>query len=88
MQQFLSTQDAKFEAFTSYMIEALMSLRTNMNVNHEAIMARINHLIYAHEDDSHHYESFYREMYEINDSQYRNEGPSWYRGAPRGHGRR
>lgn len=53
----------------------------DMNVNHEAIVARINHLIYAHEDESQHYESFYREMCEVIDSQYRNEGPGWHRGA-------
>lgn len=65
-----------------------MPLRIDMNVNHEAIMAKINHLISTHEDDSHRYESFYREMCEVIDSQYYNEGPDWYIGAPRGRGRR
>lgn len=53
MQQHLSTQDYNFEVFASYVIEALVSLRTNMNANHEAIFARINHIIYVHDNDSH-----------------------------------
>ena len=73
MQQHLSTQDSNFEAFASYVTEALVSLRTDMNVNHEAILARINHIIYVHDDDSHWYESIYREMCDVIDSQYRND---------------
>ena len=65
MQQHLSTKDSNFEAFSLYVTEALVSLRTYMNVNHEAILARINPLISAHEDDSHCYESFYRVMCEV-----------------------
>lgn len=52
-----------------------MSLRMDMNVNHEAIVARINHLSSADKDNSHCYESFYRKMCKVIDSQYRNEGP-------------
>lgn len=88
MHQHLSTQDANFEVFASYMTEALVSLRTDMNTNHEAIVARINHLISAHEDDSHHYGSFYREICGVIDSQYHNEGSCWHRGALRRHGKR
>lgn len=86
MRQRLSTQDVNFEAFTSYVTEALVSLRTDINANHVAIMARINHLVSAYEDDSHHYESFYREMCEVIGSKYRNEGPGWHRGTLRGYG--
>ena len=84
----MSTQDSNFEAFSSYVPEALVSLHTDMNANHEAILARINHIISAHEDDSHHYESFYREMCEVIDSQYHNKGQGWQRGALRGRGKR
>lgn len=45
-----------------------------MNANHEAILDRINHIISAHEDDSHRYESFYKEMCDVIASQYCNEG--------------
>lgn len=51
MQQHLFTQDFNFVAFASYVIEALVSLRTNMNENHEAILSRINHIIYVHDND-------------------------------------
>lgn len=88
MKLHLSTQDSNFEAFASYVIEALVSLRIDMNANHEVILAIINHIISGHEDDSHHYESFYREMCDVIDSQYRNEGQGWQKGAPRGRGRR
>lgn len=81
MQQRLSVQDSNFDTFASYVTKALVSLLTDMSANHEAILARINHLISAHEDDSYHYESFYWEMCEVIDSQYRNEGPGWQVGA-------
>lgn len=68
MQQHTSTQDSNFEAFASYVTEALVSLRTDMNVNHEVILAKINHIIYAHEDDSHQYECFYKDICELIDS--------------------
>lgn len=70
----MSTKDSNFEVFASYVTEALVSLRTDMNANHEVILAKINHITYAHEDDSHPYECFYRDICEIIDSQYRNEG--------------
>lgn len=44
MQQHLSNKDSNIEAFASYVTEALVSLRTDMNVNNEAILARINTL--------------------------------------------
>lgn len=84
----MSTQDSNFKAFASYVTEALVSLCTDMNANHEVILDKIHHIISAHEDDSHRYESFYREMCEVIDSQYRNEGQGWQRGTPRGRGRR
>lgn len=87
MQQHMSTQDSNFEALASYVTDALMSLRTDMNENHEVILAKINHVI-LHEDDSHRYESFYMNICELIDSQYRNEGRGWKRGAPRRRGRR
>ena len=68
MRQCLSSQDSNFEAFASYVTEALVSLRTDMNVNHEVILAKINHIISAHEDDSHRYECFYKEICELIDS--------------------
>lgn len=88
MQQHMCTQDFNFEASASYVTEALVSLRTDMNANHEVILPKINHIISAHEDDSHLYESFYREICELIDSQYRNEGHGWKIDAPRGRGRR
>lgn len=65
-----------------------MSLRTDMDANHESILARINHIIYVHDDDSHRYESLYREICDFIDSQYRNDGQGWQKGAPRVRGRR
>lgn len=73
MQQHLSTQDSNFEAFSSYVTETLVSLHSDMNANHEVILAKINHIISTYEDESHRYERFYKEMCEVIDSQYRNE---------------
>lgn len=39
-----------------------------MNVNHVVVMTRINHLVSAQEEDSGHYERFYREMFDFLDS--------------------
>lgn len=88
MQHHMSTQDSNFETFASYMTEALVSLHTDVNENHEAILARINHIIYVHDDDSHRYGSLYREICDVIDSQYHNDGHGWQRGAPKGRGRR
>lgn len=51
MQQHMSTQDSNFEAFASYMTESLVSLQTDMNANHAAVLARINHLSSIQEED-------------------------------------
>lgn len=59
MHQHMSTQDSNFEDFASFVIESLVSLQTNMNENHDAILAMINHLISAREADSGHYKRFY-----------------------------
>lgn len=80
MQQHVSTQDSNFEAFSSFLTESLVSLRTNMNENHVVVMARIDHLISSQEADSGHYERFYQEICDFSDSQYRNEGQGWYQG--------
>lgn len=47
MQQHMSTQDSKFEAFTSYLIDSLVSLQTDMIANHVDVLAKINNLILA-----------------------------------------
>lgn len=78
MQQHMSTQDSKFEDFYSYVKKSLLSLRTDMNTNHVVILVKINHLISAQEEDSGHYERFYREMCDFLDSQFRNEGQGWH----------
>ena len=40
----MSIKDSNFEAFASYVSESLVSLRTDMNANHAAVLAKINHL--------------------------------------------
>lgn len=65
-----------------------MSLRTDINVNHVDVLARINHLISTQEADYAHYERFYREMCDFLDSQYHGEGQGWHRGMLRGLGRK
>lgn len=52
-----------------------MSLRADMNFNHDDVLTRINYLISAQEADSMHCERFYRGMCDFLDSQYRSEGP-------------
>lgn len=49
MHQHMSTQDSNFQAFASYVTESLVSLRIDMNVNHDADLGKINHLISSQE---------------------------------------
>lgn len=91
MQEHMTTQDADFEAFASYVTKSLMSMRNEMNVNHVATISRINHMIAFENDNHHHYIRFYRERYEFLDYHYGNDGQGWYKGmrlVPRGQGRR
>lgn len=45
MQKHMTTQDANFEAFDSFVAESLVSMRNNMDMNHAATISRINHMI-------------------------------------------
>lgn len=62
MQLHMSTQDFNFEVFASYVTKFLVSLWTDVNANHDDVLARINHLISAQEADFALYERFYRKM--------------------------
>lgn len=91
MQEHMTTQDANFEAFASYVTESLVSMRNDMDVNHATTIFRRNHMIASENDNHHYYMSFYREMCELLDHHYANDGQGWYRGirhVPRGRGRR
>lgn len=90
MQEHMTTQDANFKAFASYVTESLVLMRSNMDTNHADIIARIKHMIAYENDNHHHYMRFYRKMYELLDYHYGNDGKGWYRGIrpmTRGHER-
>lgn len=87
----MTTPNANFEVFSSYVTESLVSMRNEIYVNYVATIARINHMIASENDNHHHYMRFYREMCEFLDYQYGNDvqGGIWgIRPVPRGRGRR
>lgn len=91
MQEYMTTQDANFDAFASYVTESLVSMRNEMDMNPDAMIARINHMTSAQNDNHHHYDRFYREMCDFLDHHYGNDGHGWYRVVrpmPRGRGKR
>lgn len=65
-------------------------MRNEMDANHTAMIARINHMISAQNDNHHRYVRLYREMCDFLDYHYGNDGQGWYTGVrkiPRGRGR-
>lgn len=84
----MTTQDANFEAFASYVTEKLVSMCNEMDVNHAA---RINHMISAQNENHYHYAQFYLEMCDFFDHHFGNDGQGWHHGVrpmPRGRGGR
>lgn len=59
MHEHMSTRDANFEAFASYLTESLVSMRNAIDVNHVATISRINHMIVSENDNHHYYMKFY-----------------------------
>lgn len=59
MQERMTTQDANFGAFASYVTNSVVSMRNDMDANHAATIARINHMIMSENDNHHHYMRFY-----------------------------
>lgn len=55
IQEHMITQDTNFEAFDSYVIENLLSIRNDMDSNHVAIISRINHMISIQNENHYHY---------------------------------
>lgn len=45
MQEHMTTHDSNFDAFASYAMESLVSIRNEMDVNYFAMISRINHMI-------------------------------------------
>lgn len=87
----MTSHDAKFEAFSSYVMESLVSMHNEMDSNHAATIARINHMISGQNEYHYHYALFYREMCDFLDHHYGNDGQRWYKGMrpiPRGRGGR
>lgn len=58
MQEHMTTQDVNFEAFALYVTEILVSIRNDMDVNHVAIIDRINYMAAFENDNHHHYMRF------------------------------
>lgn len=56
MQEHMTTQDVNFEAFASYVKDSLVSLRNEMDANHDATISRINHMIASQNENHHHYD--------------------------------
>lgn len=59
MQEHMTTQDANFDAFSSYVTKSIVSIRNDMDVNPATTIARINHMIVFENDNHHHYMRFY-----------------------------
>lgn len=74
MKEHMTTQDANFDAFASYVTRSLMSMRNDIYVNNPTIIARINHMIMFENDNHHHYMRFYQEMCDLLDHHYGNDG--------------
>lgn len=74
MQEYMTSQDANFEVFVSYVTESLVSMQNDMDVNHASMISRINHMISAHNKNHHHHAQFYQEMCELLDYNYGNDG--------------
>lgn len=60
MQENVTTQDANFDDFASYVTKSLVPMRNYMDANHASTIARINYMISAQNDNQHHYARFYR----------------------------
>lgn len=91
IQEHMTKQDANFEAFASCVTERLTSMHNEMDVNHAAIISRINHTISAQNKNHYHYTQFYQEMFDFLDHYFGNDGQGWHHGVklmPRGHGER
>lgn len=91
MQEHVTTHDAHFDAFSSYVTKSLVSMRNEMDASHAATIGRINHVISAQNDNHNHNSRFYQEMCDFLDHHYGNDGQGWYkdvRPMHKGHGRR
>lgn len=67
-------QDVNFEAFSSYVTKILVFVHNEMNANHAAMIARINHMISAKNENHYRYARFYQEMCDFLDHNYGNDG--------------
>lgn len=55
MQEHMTSHDANFDAFASYVTKSFVSMQDEMDANHAAMMARINHMISTHNENHHCY---------------------------------
>lgn len=60
IQEHMTIQDPNFEAFTSYVTKRLISMRNEMDANHVATIAKINHMIFTKNENHYHYAQLYR----------------------------
>lgn len=64
-------------------------MRNKMDGNHTTMISRINHIIYAQNENHYYYAQFYQEMCKFLDHNYGNDGQGWHMGVrpmPRGRG--
>lgn len=82
----MTTHGNNFNSFASCDMEQFNEIHQNMASNHAITQAGIHNMISYQNENHHYYLLFYREMYDLWNSEYGVNGATWFRGRGRGRG--